>query len=719
MHQWLWGSALLLAVVGCEPIRLAPEQVDDLDADQAKQAALDWLEQTGALDGIDELALIRVDFDELGMAHVRFQQLEGGVPVEGGQVVVHVEASGWVRDTTDRVRRRLNVDVLPAIDDVFAQGEAIVGNRDRGRARDSELKIVRLDDEDRLAWLVQLEDLDGEVPSRPMVVIDAHTGDELFRYENLQTVRNRRTHSANNSYSLPGTLVRGENDAAIGDQAVDAAHDNAGFTYDYYWDEHGRDSWDGAGATVTSTAHYGSNYENAFWDGSQMVYGDGGFYFYPLSLATDVVSHEITHAVTERTAGLIYSGESGGLNEATSDIMGAVVESFSRGWVENGDTWMVGEDITRPALGDALRFMDDPTQDGISIGHYSDYYSGMDVHYSSGIANRAFYLMVQDSALDIRDAADIWFRALSFYMTPSTTFAQAADATQQAAADLFGDGSAQQQAVAAAWAGVGVVTLDWDVFATENDLDGVTGTELRFQYDLPAGATALAFSLAGNNGDADLYVRRGSLPTTSTYDCGSYSPPSNERCEINPANNGTYHVLVYAWSDFTDVDLIVESDAGAASPEVCDDGIDNDGDGAVDCADSACASDPVCSVGAEVCDDGVDNNGNGVVDCFDADCSAQPSCLLSGSSGTLQRFEIPTPPGATALDISIAGGTGDADLYVRFDRLPKANRYDCRPYLPGNDEDCLFDPAEDGVYHVALHGYTEYDDVSLTVTPTF
>ncbi|MEZ4239045.1 MAG: M4 family metallopeptidase [Myxococcota bacterium] len=718
IKHWLWSVALLTAITGCEPVRLAPERTD-LDTDSAKQAALGWLEQSGALDGLDDLELVRVDFDSLGMAHVRLQQLQGGVPVEGGQFVVHLDAAtAQVMSVTDRVRRRLHVDTVPSIDATFADDQALAGNRMRGYPTSRELRVVHHDGEDRLAWLVQLEDVDGETPSRPMVVVDAHTGDELFRYDNLQTVRNRNTYSANNGTSLPGSLRRSEGQGAVGDGPVDAAHDNAGFVYDYYFNEQGRDSWDGAGATIVSTAHYSVSYDNAFWDGSQMVYGDGGFYFNPLSYALDVVGHEITHAITERTAGLIYSGESGGLNEATSDIMGAVIESYSNGWVVDSDTWLVGEDICKPTIGDALRYMSDPPLDGISIDDYADYYSGLDVHYSSGLANKAFYLIATDPSLDIQDAADLWFRALSFYMTPNTTFAQAADATEQAAADLFGAGSPQVTAVTNAWAAVGVVTLDWDVIATELGLSGATGTDFNVQYDLPPGAIAMAFSLAGDNGDADLYVRRGSPPTTSTYDCSSISPTSNERCEINPASAGTYYVLVHSYATFNNVDLTVEASGATALPEVCNDGVDNDGDGDIDCADTDCAADPVCTGAGEICDDGIDNNGNDVNDCFDADCSTTPACLLSGSQGSLTRFEIPTPAGAAALDISISGGTGDADLYVRFDKRVRPNNYDCRPYLVGNDESCVFDPAQEGVYYVALHGYSAYSDVALTVTPS-
>ncbi len=303
-------------------------------------------------------------------------------------------------------------------------------------------------------------------------------------------------------------------------------------------------------------------------------------------------------------------------------------------------------------------------------------------------------------------------------MTPSTTFDEAAEATRASAEELFGEGSPEVDAVIDAWAAVGVVTLDWSLLATEPGLDGATGAMLRYQYELPPGAGAIAFSLAGANGDADLYVRRGTAPTTSTYDCGSYSPTSVERCEVAPAAAGTYHVLVHAWAAFTDVDLVVETDV-ASAPETCDDGADDDLDGAIDCADEDCEGDPACAPGVEVCGDGADNDGNGITDCLDATCSREPSCLFSGAAGSVRRWSVPTPPGATGLDISIAGATGDADLYVRFDAPPRATTWDCRPYAVDAYETCTFAPPEDGTYHIAVHGFSGYRAASLTVTPTF
>lgn len=550
-------SLVVLAfLAGCATQRLSPDEAS-VETDLAKQTALDWLEQNGVLDRVDALDVLSVDFDDLGMAHVRFQQRERGILVSGGQVVVHLDPAGEVATTTDALLRDLAVDTVPGIDARIAPDRVHA----RGTLSSTDLQVLRHEGTEVLAWRLQFDDR-GDDPSRDVVWVDAMTGDELLRYDNLQTARSRSTFTANNGAALPGTLRRAEGAPATGDQPVDWAHDNAGFTYDYYANEQGRDSWDGNGAAIVSTAHYSSNFDNAFWDGTQMVYGDGGFFFTPLSEALDVVGHELTHAVTERTAGLIYSGESGGLNEALSDIFGATIESFSRGWTVDARTWMIGELITRPVAGDALRFMDDPTRDGISIDNYADYTNGIDVHFSSGIANKAFFLTATDPALGIEDAADVWYRALVFYMTPSTTFPQAREAAVQAATDLFGAGSSQVAAVEAAWEEVGVASFE--PFSEDPNLSAAVGGELRFQIQTPPGATALQFSTTGGTGDADLYVRFGSPASITQFTCKSEGPTTAESCIVNAPQSGTYHVLLSAFTTFSGVTLTVSSSGGSA-----------------------------------------------------------------------------------------------------------------------------------------------------------
>jgi Zn-dependent metalloprotease len=180
---------------------------------------------------------------------------------------------------------------------------------------------------------------------------------------------------------------------------------------------------------LTMRVHYSSNYENAFWNGTSMTFGDGRNRFYPL-VSLDVSAHEVSHGVTEQNSGLVYRNQSGGINEAFSDIAGESAEYFMNG----SNDWQVGADIFK--ANGALRYMDNPPKDGRSIGHASDYYNGMDVHYSSGVFNKAFYLLATKYNWGTRKAFDIFMKANQNYWTPSTNYVQGAQGCADAASDL-------------------------------------------------------------------------------------------------------------------------------------------------------------------------------------------------------------------------------------------------------------------------------------------
>jgi Zn-dependent metalloprotease len=176
--------------------------------------------------------------------------------------------------------------------------------------------------------------------------------------------------------------------------------------------------------------HYGTNYQNAFWNGSSMTFGDGGSTFYPL-VSLDVSAHEVSHGFTEQNSDLTYSGQSGGINEAFSDMAGEAAEAYNFG----SNDFLVGADIYKSSSG-ALRYMDNPPQDGISIDHTSDYYGGLDVHYSSGVYNKAFYLLATTSGWSTQTAFQAFARANQLYWTSSTTFNQGVCGVVDAANDL-------------------------------------------------------------------------------------------------------------------------------------------------------------------------------------------------------------------------------------------------------------------------------------------
>ncbi len=191
--------------------------------------------------------------------------------------------------------------------------------------------------------------------------------------------------------------------------------------------------------------HYSNNYQNAFWDGTAMTFGDGGSTFYPL-VSLDVSAHEVSHGVTEQRSGLQYSGESGGMNEAFSDMAGEAAENYMHG----SNDWMVGADIFKGA--GALRYMDRPSKDGSSIDHASDMTSGMDVHYSSGVYNKAFYTLARTAGWSVQSAFEVMLRANDLYWTATSTFNAGACGVESAASDLGYDASD----VTSAFAAVGV-----------------------------------------------------------------------------------------------------------------------------------------------------------------------------------------------------------------------------------------------------------------------
>ncbi|OJT27303.1 bacillolysin [Archangium sp. Cb G35] len=527
--------------------------------------------------GAGDVSLKRSLRDERGLAHERVSQSFRGVPVFGAEAILHLDANGSVVSVTDRLARDLKVDTTPGLRAEEALQIAVAqvgGSRALTATPKSDLQILTDDigNGARLTYRVQLEALTAKgEPSMPNLFIDAKTGEIVKQFDNLKTTRNRKTYNANNRTTLPGTLVRSEGQAPTGDAVLDQAHDNAGLTYDYYFNNFGRDSYNGAGATLTSSVHYDRNYVNAYWNGSQMVYGDGdGSQSGPLTVL-DVVAHELTHAVTDTASDLIYANESGALNEAMSDVFGAAIEAARDGAV-SANTWKIGEECWTPATaGDALRYMNDPALAG-DFDYYPTRYTGTSdnggVHWNSGIANLAFKLMVTggthprgktsnvvpaldaNPVLSIQKGAAIFYRANTVYLTPGSSFSEARGATAQAATDLYG--SAAAAAVNDAWTAVGVAAPPaWTVIQTVSNLSGARNSNTNYSYVTPAGATAMKFETIGGTGDADLYVKFGSAPTTTSYDCRSAGATASESCTINGAKQGTYYVLIKGYTAYS------------------------------------------------------------------------------------------------------------------------------------------------------------------------
>jgi vibriolysin len=544
----------------------------------------------------------------------------------------------------------------------------------------------------------------GDTPARPYYIIDANTGEILLHFDNLQTANgtgpggnaktgkyqygtdfgylnvsqsgstctmnssNVKTINLNHgtsgsnafSYTCPENTTKEINGAY---SPLNDAHYFGNIVFDMYSD------WFGAAPLsfqLQMRVHYSNNYENAFWDGTAMTFGDGQNTFYPL-VSLDVSAHEVSHGYTEQNSALVYSGKSGGLNESFSDMAGEAAEYYMTGT----NDWKVGEQIFKG--NGALRYMNDPTLDGKSIGHQSNYTSGMNVHNSSGVFNKAFYLLANKSGWNTRKAFEVMTNANKLYWTSNTNWDSAGNGAIDAACDL-GYNTAD---VKAALASVGVISnassSNCGVTTPSNELlNGVAITgisasakdQLFYTLAVPAGATGLNFVTTGSTGDADLYIKFGSKPTLSSYDCKSTSSTSNENCTISSAQEGTYHVMVEAWNAIS---------------------------------------------GASVKGSFTENSGTTPAP---IDITYNISSI---NTGAWARYTEDLASGYSTLTVTISGGTGDADLYVRQGVESTQSSYDCRPYKSGNDEVCTFTAPAAGNWYFDVNGYTTSSNITLNI----
>jgi bacillolysin len=470
----------------------------------------------GSKSAMDSFKITGNQKDKLGTA-LRLQQVFNGVPVWGSTQAALVADDGTLTVFSGTVTPNLEAKQGLKKEKKVNGNQAIkIAEADLGFAASYEKKpsaelVVYTQGEDAVyAYLVNLNFLEPK-PGNYNYFVDAANGEILNKYNDLHEAKpgggsgitgtntagtgvgvlgdskslnmilssttyylqdNTRgngifTYDAANRSRTPGSLWASLDNllnAKYDAPAVDA-HYYAGKTYDYYKNVFQRNSYDGNGAALKSTVHYGRNYNNAFWNGSQMVYGDGdGTTFIPLSGGLDVVAHELTHAVTDKSSDLIYQYESGALNEAISDIFGTLVEFYNN----NKPDYEIGEDIYTPAkANDALRSMSDPAKYG-DPDHYSVRYTGTSdnggVHINSGIINKAAYLLavggthygVTVPGIGNDKVGAIYYRANTRYFTASSTFSQARASLVQAAADLYGAGSAEVNAVNKSFDAVGV-----------------------------------------------------------------------------------------------------------------------------------------------------------------------------------------------------------------------------------------------------------------------
>ena len=493
--------------------------------DQAGTLGLTTAQDTAVRDVI-------VDAD--GTQHVRYDRTYRELPVLGGDFVVHLAKDGTYRGASRATKGAISLaSVTPRISAPKAADLAAtvlraanVGETLKRLTSRPELVVDALHGAPKLAWRTDAvaQDSAGNPVARTTLT-DARTGARIDAWDSIEKASGDgkslysgtvplETTASGSAYQLkdatrggtytgdaanktdlcilaiclnraPATVFTDADNhwgtGATTDRstaAVDAQY-GTDMTWDYYEDVHGRKGIAGDGKGSFNRVHYGNDYNNAFWDDSCfcMTYGDGdGTQLGPL-VSLDVAGHEMTHGVTSKTAALTYSGESGGLNEATSDVFGTLVEFHAANASDPGD-YLIGEKVVRSGFPrNALRHMDKPSKDGVSVDCWTTATKDLDVHYSSGVGNHFAYLLAEGSGAKTVNGVSynsptcdgssvkgigrdklgkIWYRALTVYMTSSTNYAGARTSTLNAAKDLYGAGSTEYGAVASAWSAVGV-----------------------------------------------------------------------------------------------------------------------------------------------------------------------------------------------------------------------------------------------------------------------
>ncbi len=463
---------------------------------------------------LEELKLLKTETDNIGMTHTKLQQYYNGLKIMGSQLVVHFDKHGAISSINGRYIPTPKISTVPAIDE--AKAKSIASQNCNGvESINSELVIYINDNEPTLAFEVQVP---TKIAPKQRVIIDAHSGNVLYKdtgirfdgpevgsgiglngenrslniyldgsnyylidatksmyvppIDNLQGVivtwDAKNSTNETNPYDLAEVVYDPNNDKNFNDnedlKATVDAHFFTEKVYEYYKTKFNRNSYNNEGGTLMNVIHYQVNYNNAFWNGTFMTYGDGdGEQFSNFAGGFDVIVHEITHGVTSSTADLEYIGQSGALNESYSDVFAAMADD---------DDWLIGEDIYTPSIsGDALRSMSDPNQGGSSLSDpgwqpahmneflyipYTDDWDLGGVHINSGIPNKACYLVANQIGREKTE--QIYYRTLAYYLTPKSQFIDARNATLQSAADLYGAGSSEYNTVASAFDNVGITS---------------------------------------------------------------------------------------------------------------------------------------------------------------------------------------------------------------------------------------------------------------------
>ena len=633
-----------------------------------------------AMEPESQLSVLQSAQDRNGSRHTRYQQSFRGVPIFGEQVVVSEDAGGNVRPLFGRIVTDLAAE-LPATAPRMAKAQAwaiarraTLGNRIA--ANESNRQMIFVDDNGRahMVYVVSYfaDAVTGGSPTRPVVIVDANNGRVLKQWDALahalvgtgpggnaktgqyeygtnfgfndvaqsgstctMTNTNVKTVNLNHgtsgstafAYACPRNTVKAINGAF---SPLNDAHYFGNVVFNMY------NAYLGIPPLtfqLQMRVHYSNSYENAFWNGTAMTFGDGATTFYPL-VSLDVSAHEVSHGFTEQNSNLTYSGQSGGINEAYSDMAGEAAEFYMLG----SNDFLVGAQIFKGT--GALRYMANPPQDGSSIDHASNYTAGMDVHHSSGVYNKAFYLLATKPGWDTKEAFQVFARANDLYWTASSNYNQAACGVRTATADL------------------GFSVTDVDAAFSSVGVTCATGGNAPPVANFTSSVSGLTATFTDSSTDSD-----GSIASRS-WNFGDGSTSTATSPSRTYAAAGSYTVT-----------LTVTDNGGATNTKT-----------------SSVTVGTVSNV-----------LGNGV-----------PVSGVSGAAASQQFWTLAVPSGATNLKFVTTGGSGDADLYVRFGSAPTTTTYTCRSQGATNAETCTIATAQAGTYHVMLLGYSAYSGLSLT-----
>ncbi|XZH53270.1 M4 family metallopeptidase (plasmid) [Clostridium perfringens] len=484
----------------------------DLNTGVSKDTVLSYLENNRSLFNFKNNDLnFRIDkyeTDDLGFTHVKLKETYKGKDVYGREMTVHFDKSGEINSITGTLEDRIQsitkkntqaISSSSAIEiakssksyDILSEepkAENYIYFKD-GKAYDVYRVNIVYDTPEFASWEIFVDIYSGDIIEEKSLMREFNTtgsgiavnGDltnlNVYKYGNKYYLQDRtkdmsgyiNTYTANHRYTDNGSLIYNYTQD-INDPAAVSAHSYAGVVYDFYKNIFNRNSIDDNGMSIDSVVHYGSNYNNAYWNGYKMIYGDGdNVNFTMLSGDLDVVGHEMTHGVVTNTCNLNYENQSGALNESISDVFGVLIQTYEKydvkngeDWIFNPSDWVIGDEIYTPGIkGDALRSLANPTLYD-QPDHMKNYYNLPNtengdyggVHINSGIPNKAAYNLA--STLGCEKTARIYYRATTQYFNSTTSFVEARLGLVQAAKDLYGNNSLEAEAVGNAFSNVGI-----------------------------------------------------------------------------------------------------------------------------------------------------------------------------------------------------------------------------------------------------------------------